>query len=284
MGFQDALYMLNVPFNSEEAVKFADESMELVSYYAILGSSQLAKEKGAYKSFKGSKWDRGIFPVDTLDLLEKERDQKIDVKRRGKLDWKPVRAHVKKYGMRNSNTMATAPTASISNISGCYPCIEPIYKNLYVKSNMSGDFTVINSYLIDDLKKLNLWSDDMLRNIKFNDGSIQKITEIPAEIRAKYQEVFEIDPEWLVKIAAYRGKWIDQSQSLNIFVQGVSGKKLSDIYFYAWKMGLKTTYYLRSLAASQVEKSTVDTAEFGSTHKREFAAVAENAPKTDSKE
>jgi ribonucleoside-diphosphate reductase alpha chain len=282
MGFQDALYMLNVPFNSEEAVKFADESMELVSYYAILGSSQLAKEKGAYKSFKGSKWDRGIFPVDTLDLLEKERGQKIDVKRRGKMDWKPVRAHVKKYGMRNSNTMATAPTASISNISGCYPCIEPIYKNLYVKSNMSGDFTVINSYLIDELKKLNLWSDDMLKKIKFNDGSIQKITNIPAETRAKYQEVFEIDPEWLVKIAAYRGKWIDQSQSLNIFVQGVSGKKLSDIYFYAWKMGLKTTYYLRSLAASQVEKSTVDTAEFGSTHKREqreFASVAENAPK-----
>lgn len=278
MGFQDALYLLDVPFNSEEAVSFADESMELVSYYAILGSSMLAKEKGAYKSYKGSKWDRGIFPVDTLELLEKERGQKIDVKRRGKLDWKPVRAHVKKYGMRNSNTMATAPTASISNISGCYPCIEPIYKNLYVKSNMSGDFTVINSYLINDLKEKNLWNEDMLKKIKFNDGSIQKISEIPAEIRAKYQEVFEIDPEWLVKIAAYRGKWIDQSQSLNIFVQGVSGKKLSDIYFYAWKMGLKTTYYLRSLAASQVEKSTVDTAEFGATHKREFATVAENVP------
>lgn len=278
MGFQDALYLLDIPFNSEEAVKFADESMELVSYNAILGSSKLAREKGAYKSYKGSKWDRGIFPVDTLDVLEKERGQKIDVKRRGKLNWKPVRDHVKKYGMRNSNTMAIAPTASISNISGCYPCIEPIYKNLYVKSNMSGDFTVINSYLINDLKKADLWSEEMLRRIKFFDGSIQKITEIPAEIRAKYQEVFEIDPEWLVKIAAYRGKWIDQSQSLNIFVQGVSGKKLSDIYFYAWKMGLKTTYYLRSLAASQVEKSTVDTAEFGSTHKREFATVAETAP------
>ncbi len=278
MGFADALFMLNIPFNSEEAVAFGDESMELVSYYAILGSSQLAKEKGKYKSYKGSKWDRGLLPVDTLDLLEQERGQKIDVKRRGKLNWKPVRDHVKKYGMRNSNTMAIAPTASISNISGCYPCIEPIYKNLYVKSNMSGDFTVINSYLIEDLKKLDMWNEEMLKKIKFHDGSIQKITEIPQEIRAKYQEVFEIDPEWLVKIAAHRGKWIDQSQSLNIFVQGVSGKKLSDIYTYAWKTGLKTTYYLRSLAASQVEKSTVDTAEFGSTHKREFATVAETAP------
>ena len=239
MGFQDALYQLDIAFNSEKAVQFGDESMELISYYSILGSSQLAKERGAYKSYKGSKWDRGIFPVDTLDLLEQQRGMKIDVKRRGKLDWKPVRSHVKKYGMRNSNTMAIAPTASISNISGCYPCIEPIYKNLYVKSNMSGDFTVINSYLIDDLKKIDMWKEDIKNKIKFHDGSIQKITEIPAELRAKYQEVFEIDAEWLVKIAAHRGKWIDQSQSLNIFVQGVSGKKLSDIYTYAWKMGLK---------------------------------------------
>ena len=278
MGFQDALYLLDIPFNSEKAVTFGDESMELISYYAILGSSQLARERGAYKSYKGSKWDRGIFPVDTLDLLEKERGIKIDVKRKGKLDWKEVRAHVKKHGMRNSNTMAIAPTASISNISGCYPCIEPIYKNLYVKSNMSGEFTVINSYLIDDLKKSNLWTKEIMDKIKFHDGSLQKVTEIPAELREKYQEVFEIDAEWLVKIAAHRGKWIDQSQSLNIFVQGVSGKKLSDIYTYAWKMGLKTTYYLRSLAASQVEKSTVDTAEFGSTHKREFSTVAQDAP------
>lgn len=274
MGFQDALYQLDIAFNSEKAVQFGDESMELISYYSILGSSQLAKERGAYKSYKGSKWDRGIFPVDTLDLLEQQRGMKIDVKRRGKLDWKPVRSHVKKYGMRNSNTMAIAPTASISNISGCYPCIEPIYKNLYVKSNMSGDFTVINSYLIDDLKKIDMWKEDIKNKIKFHDGSIQKITEIPAELRAKYQEVFEIDAEWLVKIAAHRGKWIDQSQSLNIFVQGVSGKKLSDIYTYAWKMGLKTTYYLRSLAASQVEKSTVDIAEFGTTHKRETAITS----------
>ncbi|MCX6806077.1 MAG: ribonucleoside-diphosphate reductase subunit alpha, partial [Patescibacteria group bacterium] len=254
---------------SPKAVEFADESMELISYHAILGSSKLSKERGAYKSFKGSKWDRGIFPADTIDLLEEERGRKIDVKRGGKLDWKYVKSHVKKNGMRNSNTMAIAPTASIANIAGCYPCIEPIYKNLYVKSNMSGDFTVINSYLIEDLKSLGLWNDAMVRKIKFHDGSIQKISEIPEKLRKKYREVFEIDSQALVKITAHRGKWIDQSQSFNIFVQGVSGKQLSDIYMAAWEQGLKTTYYLRSMAISQVEKSTVDTSEFGSTHKRE---------------
>ena len=269
MGFQDALYMLDINFDSPKAVEFADESMELISYHAILGSSKLSKERGAYKSFKGSKWDRGIFPADTIDLLEEERGRKIDVKRGGKLDWKYVKSHVKKNGMRNSNTMAIAPTASIANIAGCYPCIEPIYKNLYVKSNMSGDFTVINSYLIEDLKSLGLWNDAMVRKIKFHDGSIQKISEIPEKLRKKYREVFEIDSQALVKITAHRGKWIDQSQSFNIFVQGVSGKQLSDIYMAAWEQGLKTTYYLRSMAISQVEKSTVDTSEFGSTHKRE---------------
>ena len=271
MGFQDALYMLDINFDSPKATEFADESMELISYHAILGSSKLAKERGAYKSFKGSKWDRGIFPADTIDLLEKERGRKIDVKRGGKLDWRSVKSHVKKNGMRNSNTMAIAPTASIANIAGCYPCIEPIYKNLYVKSNMSGDFTVINSYLIEDLKALNMWNETMVKKIKFHDGSIQKITEIPEKLRAKYKEVFEINSMNLVKITAHRGKWIDQSQSFNIFVQGVSGKQLSDIYMAAWNQGLKTTYYLRSLAISQVEKSTVDTAEFGSTHKREVS-------------
>lgn len=279
MGFQDALYMLDINFDSPKAAEFSDESMELISFHAIMGSSKLAKERGAYKSFKGSKWERGIFPADTIDLLEKERGRKIDVKRGGKLDWKYAKSHVKKFGMRNSNTMAIAPTASISNIAGCYPCIEPIYKNLYVKSNMSGDFTVINSYLIEDLKKLGLWNESMVKKIKFHDGSIQKITEIPENLRAKYKEVFEINPLSLVKITARRGKWIDQSQSFNIFVQGVSGKQLSDIYMAAWEQGLKTTYYLRSLAISQVEKSTVDTAEFGSTHKREAVAIADNAPK-----
>ncbi len=280
MGFQDALYMLDINFDSPKATEFADESMELISYHAILGSSKLAKERGAYKSFKGSKWDRGIFPADTIDLLEKERGRKIDVKRGGKLDWRYVKSHVKKNGMRNSNTMAIAPTASIANIAGCYPCIEPIYKNLYVKSNMSGDFTVINSYLIEDLKALNMWSETMVKKIKFHDGSIQKITEIPEKLRAKYKEVFEINSMNLVKITAHRGKWIDQSQSFNIFVQGVSGKQLSDIYMAAWNQGLKTTYYLRSLAISQVEKSTVDTAEFGSTHKREISNANASASET----
>ncbi len=271
MGHQDALYMQDIDFASDAAVEFADESMELISYYAILASSELAKERGAYKTFKGSKWDRNIFPVDTLDILERERGIKLDIPRKGKLDWKPVRDAVKKHGMRNSNVMAIAPTASIANVAGCTPCIEPIYKNLYAKSNMSGDFTVLNGYLIDDLKKLGLWDQTMLNKIKYYDGSIQQIEEIPATIRAKYKEVFEIEPEWLIKAAAYRGKWIDQSQSLNIYMRGVSGKKLSDAYVYAWRMGLKTTYYLRTLAASQVEKSTVNTTEFGATHKRDFA-------------
>lgn len=276
MGFQDALYKLNIPFESEEAVRFADESMELVSYHAIMASAELAREKGAYSSFKGSKWDRGIFPVDTIELVEKERGQKIDIARGGKLNWKPVRDAVKKYGMRNSNTMAIAPTASIANINDCFPCIEPIYKNLYVKSNMNGEFTVINPFLVEDLKKAKLWDEEMIQKLKFNDGSIQKITEIPQKLRNKYKEVFEIDPMWLVRVAAYRGKWIDQSQSFNVFVRGVSGKALSDIYTYAWKMGLKTTYYLRSLAASQVEKSTTDTGKFGVTHKRDFTNSAES--------
>lgn len=283
MGFQDALYMLDMEFESDKAIAFADESMEFVSYHAIMGSAELAREKGTYGSYKGSKWDRGIFPIDTIDMLEKERGEKIDVKRTSKLDWKPVRALVKKYGMRNSNTMAIAPTASISNINGCYPCIEPIYKNLYVKSNMNGEFTVINPYLVTDLKKLNLWGPEMVQKLKFHDGSVQKITEIPEDVRRKYKEVFEIDPMALIRVTAYRGKWLDQSQSFNVFVSGVSGKQLSDLYIYAWRMGLKTTYYLRSLAISQVEKSTVNAAEMGATHKREFAgAIADNAPKPES--
>lgn len=258
MGFQDALYMADINFDSEEAVEFADSSMELISYHAILGSSLLAKERGAYESFKGSKWDRGIFPIDTLDVLESERGRPIGVARTSRLDWTPVRHSVKQYGMRNSNTMASAPTATISNISGCFPCIEPIYKNLYVKANMSGDFTVVNSYLVKDLKSLGLWSEGMLEDLKYADGSIADLTTIPPKLRAKYKDVFEIDTECLIKIAAYRGKWIDQSQSFNIFFRGTSGKRLGEMYMLAWHLGLKTTYYLRTLAATSVEKSTVD--------------------------
>jgi ribonucleoside-diphosphate reductase alpha chain len=189
MGFQDALYLADIDFDSEKAVQFADESMELISYYAISASAQLAKERGAYETFKGSKWDRGIFPIDTLDLLEEERGEPVPVARTSRLDWKTVREAVKKYGVRNSNMMAIAPTATISNISGCFPCIEPIYKNLYVKSNMSGEFTVVNQYLVEDLKKLGLWTETMIEELKRSDGNVQEMTSIPPRLRAKYKDV-----------------------------------------------------------------------------------------------
>ncbi|MGE3279076.1 MAG: ribonucleoside-diphosphate reductase subunit alpha [Candidatus Altimarinota bacterium] len=274
MGLQDAFYQLDLNFDSEAAVDFSDKSMEAISYYAIQASCELAKERGTYESYKGSKWDRGIFPQDTIDLLEKERGEPIDCSREETMDWGKLRELVKQYGMRNSNCMAIAPTATISNISGSYPCIEPIYKNMYVKSNLSGEFTVVNDYLIEDLKKLNLWDDDMSEQIKYYDGSIQQIEAIPEKLRAKYKEVFEIGPLWLVKHAARRGRWIDQSQSLNIFVRGVSGKELSEIYFTIWKMGLKTSYYLRTLGVSQVEKSTVNASKYGFTHKRDLKQTA----------
>lgn len=279
MGFQDALYMLNIPFGSEECVSFADSSMEVVSYYAILTSSELAKERGAYESFEGSKWDRGLFPVDTITLLEEERGVSTGTNRTERLDWSVVRDSVKQYGMRNSNTMAVAPTATIANIAGSIPGIEPIYKNIYVKSNISGDFIVVNPYLVEDLKKAGLWSSDMLEAIKYNDGSLADIPNVPVDLKTKYKETFEIDMRWLVRAAAVRGKWIDQSQSLNIFFNGTSGQELSELYLYAWEMGLKTTYYLRSLGASQVEKSTVGTADShlrksGTGHREEKDAIA----------
>ncbi len=266
MGLADALYMLDIDFDSEEAVKYNDEMMEAISYYAILGSSELAKERGAYSSFPGSKWDRGILPLDTLSLLDAERGERVDVNRNCTLDWTPVRESIKQYGMRNSNCMAIAPTATISNIVGVYPCIEPIYKNLYVKSNLSGEFTVINDYLVADLQKAGLWDAQMVAELKFHDGSIQKIDRIPARLRAKYKEVFEISPEWVIKAAAVRGKWIDQSQSVNIFIKGASGKVLNDTYMMAWKMGLKTTYYLRTLGATAIEKSTSASAALAGSH------------------
>jgi ribonucleoside-diphosphate reductase alpha chain len=257
MGYQDALFLMEINFDSEEAVRFADESMEMVSYYAILSSTELAKERGHYQTFKGSKWDRGLLPLDTLNLLEQERGLKIDIDRLARLDWAPVLEAIKNYGMRNSNCLAIAPTATISNICGCFPSIEPIYKNLYVKSNMSGEFTVDNHFLIKELKALGLWNHTVLEKIKSNDGSLSQISLIPQKLKDKYKEAFEIDPEWSIKQAAVRGKWIDQSQSLNIFSKTTSGRRLSDIYLYAWQMGLKTTYYLRTIAASGIEKSTV---------------------------
>jgi ribonucleoside-diphosphate reductase alpha chain len=274
MGFQDALFKMGIPFEDPRALELADETMELVSYNAILGSSKLAKERGAYPSYEGSKWDRGIFPIDTLDLLENERGIPVEVSRTSRLDWQPVRDHVREHGMRNSNTMAIAPTATISNISGCFPCIEPIYKNIYVKANISGEFTVVNSYLVEDLKQLGLWNDEMLDRVKYADGNVSRIPEIPENLQEKYQEAFDIDPLWCLKLTAARGKWIDQSQSHNVFVKGTSGKLLSEIYLAGWKYGLKTTYYLRSLAASQIEKSTLDATKYGFTQKREYAALA----------
>jgi len=272
MGFQDALYQLDIPFDDQKALAFADTSMEHIAYFAILASSELAQERGTYGSYQGSKWDRGLFPQDTIDLLEQERGMPIDVSRTSTLDWAPVREQVKKYGMRNSNCMAIAPTATISNIADTYPCIEPIYKNIYVKANMTGEFTIVNKYLIEDLKKLNLWNQDMLDRLKYFDGNISMIEDIPHHLRNKYKEAFEIDPEWLLKLTAARSKWIDQSQSHNVFMQGVSGQKLSAIYMSAWKMGLKTTYYLRTLGASQIEKSTLDAKKFGYTQKREYTS------------
>jgi ribonucleoside-diphosphate reductase alpha chain len=274
-GYHDALYLLGIHFDSQEALDFADESMEVVSYYAILASSELAKEKGTYETYKGSKWDRGILPQDTIALLAKDRGEDIPVKEGSKLDWTPVRAHVKAHGMRNSNTMAIAPTASTANLVGCIPCVEPIYKNIYVKSNKEGDFVVVNKYLVEDLKKRNLWNADMLDKLKYFDGSIQGINEIPLDLKRKYKEVFEIDGKWLIEAAARRGRWMDQSQSLNIFYSGSSGKELSELYFLAWKLGLKTTYYLRTLGASQVEKASVSVAEFGSTHTRNKTVVTD---------
>ncbi len=275
MGFQDALYNLDIHFDSQEALTFSDELGELFSYHTILASSDLAQERGAYATFRGSKWDRGIFPLDTLNLLEQERGIKIDIPRTTKLDWNPVKEQVKRYGMRNSNTMAIAPTATISNISGCFPCIEPIYKNIYVKVNMGGEFTIVNKYLVSDLKKINLWNKEMLDYLKYYDGNIQMIPSIPQELKNKYKEAFEIDPLHQVRMTALRGKWIDQSQSHNVFMKGVSGKALDEIYQLGWRLGMKTFYYLRTLGASQIEKSTLDAKKFGFTQKREYKNIEE---------
>jgi len=277
MGFQDLLYQVGLNFSEQEAITYSGDVMELVAYSAILTSSQLAQERGAYSSYKGSKWDRNIFPQDTIDLLEQERGEPVDVARGGKLDWQSVRDHVQKHGMRNSNVMAIAPTATIANIAGVFPSIEPIYKNIYVKANMSGEFTVVNQYLVDDLKTLGLWDQEMLELLKYYDGNVQMIDRIPQLLKDKYQEAFEIDPLHLINITASRGKWIDQSIAHNVFMKGVSGKQLNDIYLAAWKAGLKTTYYLRTLGASQIEKSSLDANKFGFTQKRIYKTVEANA-------
>ena len=257
MGFQDALYRLRIPYTSEQAVNFADTSMEAISYYAIQASSTLAEERGCYKSFKGSLWSKGILPIDSIDLLEDGRNGYLDLDRSGSLDWDTLRKRIQKSGMRNSNCMAIAPTATISNICGVSQSIEPTYQNLFVKSNLSGEFTVVNPYLVRDLKERGLWDEVMVNDLKYFDGSVQPIDRIPDELKELYATAFEIDPRWLVECAARRQKWIDQAQSLNLYMSAPDGKKLDNLYKLAWVRGLKTTYYLRSMGATHVEKSTL---------------------------
>lgn len=263
MGFQDALAAMNYSYASPEAVQFADRSMEAIACFAILASSELAAERGAYASYAGSKWDRGLLPLDTLDQLERERGVPIDVDRSSQMDWELVRKRIADNGMRNSNCMAIAPTATISTIIGVSQSIEPIYKHLYVKSNLSGEFTHVNTSLVSELKELGLWDADMLEALKYYDGALSEIDRVPDEIKARYLTSFEVEPKWLIECASRRQKWIDMGQSLNLYMCEPNGRKLHDMYLLAWSKGLKTTYYLRTLAATQIEKSTVDINKYG---------------------
>ncbi|MBV8503437.1 MAG: ribonucleoside-diphosphate reductase subunit alpha [Paucibacter sp.] len=257
MGFQDALYALRTPYASQEAVEFADRSMEAICYYAYEASTELAAERGRYSSYRGSLWDRGILPIDSLDLLAQERGGYVEVDRSSTMDWAALRAKIATHGMRNSNCVAIAPTATISNIIGVDASIEPCFGNLSVKSNLSGEFTVINESLVRDLKKLGLWDDVMVMDLKHFDGSLRRIDRVPDELKALYATAFEIDTQWLIEAGARRQKWIDQAQSLNLYMAGASGKKLDETYKLAWQRGLKTTYYLRTISATSAEKSTV---------------------------
>lgn len=257
MGLQNSLFTKNISFCSEEAVEFNDEFMEAICFYAYEASSDLAKERGSYSSYKGSKWERGILPQDSIELLERERGEKIQVTKNGKLDWSIVREKIAKQGMRNSNVIAIAPTATISNIMGSSPCIEPTYKNLFVKSNLSGDFMVLNRYLVEDLKKEGLWSKEMSDQLKYFDGELAAIPVIPKWIKEKYLTAFDVSFEFVIAAASRRQKWIDQSQSVNLFLGSPDLKVMSHMYRAAWRQGLKTTYYLRTLGASNIEKATV---------------------------
>ena len=256
MGFQDCLHLMRTPYASDAAVQFADTSMEAVCYYAYWASTDLAAERGRYSSFPGSLWDRGILPQDSLKILAEQRGGYVEVDMSSTLDWDGLRSRIKQVGMRNSNCVAIAPTATISNIIGVDACIEPTFQNLFVKSNLSGEFTVVNEHLVRDLKKLGLWDEVMVSDIKYFDGSLAKIDRIPAELRQLYATAFEVEPKWLIEAAARRQKWIDQAQSLNIYMAGASGKKLDETYKLAWLRGLKTTYYLRTIGATHAEKST----------------------------
>ena len=264
MGFQDCLHMQRIPYASEEAVKFADSSMEAICYYAYQASNELAEERGVYSTYKGSLWDRGILPQDSVAMLAAERGGYVEVDSSSTMDWTSLRARIKQHGMRNSNCVAIAPTATISNIIGVSACIEPTFQNLFVKSNLSGEFTVVNEYLVRDLKDRGLWDEVMIADLKYFDGTLSKIDRIPQDLRDLYATAFEVEPSWLVEAASRRQKWIDQAQSLNIYMAGASGKKLDDTYKLAWLRGLKTTYYLRTMAATHVEKSTVASGQLNS--------------------
>ena len=263
MGFQDALSACGISYASDQGVEFADRSMEAISWFALMASSRLAEERGTYSSYEGSKWDRGLLPIDTVAILEEERGMVIDMDKSTTMDWTAVREQIKKHGMRNSNVMAIAPTATISTIVGVTQSIEPTYKHLFVKSNLSGEFVQLNVKLVNELKERDLWCDDLLEAIKYYDGSLGEIPGLPEDIKGRFATAFEIEPQWLIKAASRRQKWIDMGQSLNLYLGRPSGRKLDEMYKYAWVAGLKTTYYLRSLGATQVEKSTVDINKFG---------------------
>ncbi len=275
MGFQNCLHMLRVPYASAAAIEFADRSMEATCYYAYWASTELAEERGRYSSFAGSLWDHGIFPQDTLALLKEQRGGHLELDTSFTMDWDALRARIKQHGMRNSNCVAIAPTATISNIVGVDACIEPTFQNLFVKSNLSGEFTVVNDHLVRDLKALGVWDEVMVHELKYYDGSVAKSERVPAELRQLYATAFEIEPAWLIECAARRQKWIDQAQSLNIYMAGVSGRKLDETYRLAWQRGLKTTYYLRTIGATHAEKST--------THSGQMNAVPTDAagPRSD---
>ena len=279
MGFQDSLYKLNIPYASDRAVEFADESMEIISYFAIQESSDLAVERGAYSTFKGSLWDQGVLPIDSIQLIKAARPEGMFAQdETQRLDWDTLRAKVKRDGMRNSNVMAIAPTATISNICGVAQSIEPTFQNLYVKSNLSGEFTVINPYLVNALKERGLWDVVMVNDLKHYEGSVQKISRIPDDLKHLFATAFEVEERWLVEAASRRQKWIDQAQSLNLYIAGANGKKLDRTYKMAWLRGLKTTYYLRALGATSAEKSTISSGALNAVSSNKSPEFEQAAP------
>ena len=280
MGFQDALYIRKTPYASDEAVEFADNSMEMISYYAIKSSSDLAKERGTYSSYEGSLWSQGVMPLDSISIVEEQRGEGyIEVDKSTKMDWDALKKKIKAQGMRNSNVMAIAPTATIANITGLTQSIEPTYSNLFVKSNLSGEFTVINMHLVDALKEIDMWDEVMVYDLKNLNGSLEGINRVPEDIKKLFATSFEVEPRWLIESASRRQKWIDQSQSLNLYISDPNGKKLDVMYRMAWLKGLKTTYYLRSRSATTSEKSTITNLELNAV---KSAAQVQEAPEAPS--